>query len=399
MILQENKGIPMKMVVMLSIVAGFMVANIYYNQPLLEVIAQELKVTSIESNLLAVLTQVGYAFGLLLIIPMGDLYDRRKLILLCIFILLLMTTVMSATSSIYIMWIASFFIGISSIVPQIFMPIAGQYSEPENKSRNMGYLLTGLLVGILASRVLGGLIGKQFGWRMIYEINIIIMISCAFFIWKLFPNMKKNFKGSYIELMYSVYHIFKTHPRIRLNSIRAGLAFGSMLSIWSCMAFLLSNAPFYAGSDMVGMLGLCGVAGAVTSMNIGKYVSRFGIRRFSLIGASLQVVSWLVAFLFCRTYEGLIFAVVLVDIGLQCQQLSNQSGCIQELPSAASRVNTIFMTTYFVCGSLGTFVSSLGWNLFGWAGVCMVGAFFAFGSILISLRDKNSSLRKTANDV
>ena len=184
MILQENKGIPIKMVVMLSIIAGFMVANIYYNQPLLEVIAKELRVTSIESNLLAVFTQVGYAFGLLLIIPMGDLYNRRKLTLACIMMSLLMTAIMSVTYSIYIMWIASFFIGISSIVPQIFMPIAGQYSEPENKSRNMGYILTGLLVGILASRVLGGLIGKEFGWRMIYEINIIIMILCAFCIWK-----------------------------------------------------------------------------------------------------------------------------------------------------------------------------------------------------------------------
>lgn len=114
------------MVVMLSIIAGFMVANIYYNQPLLEVIAKELRVTSIESNLLAVLTQVGYAFGLLLIIPMGDLYNRRKLTLACIIISLLMTAIMSVTYSIYIMWIASFFIGISSIVPQIFMPIAGQ---------------------------------------------------------------------------------------------------------------------------------------------------------------------------------------------------------------------------------------------------------------------------------
>jgi predicted MFS family arabinose efflux permease len=398
MILQENKGIPIKMVVMLSIIAGFMVANIYYNQPLLEVIARELRVTSIESNLLAVFTQVGYAFGLLLIIPMGDLYNRRKLTLACIIISLLMTAIMSVTYSIYIMWIASFFIGISSIVPQIFMPIAGQFSEPENKSRNMGYILTGLLVGILASRVLGGLIGKVFGWRMIYEINIIIMVLCAFSIWKLFPNMKRNFTGNYAELMCSVFHIFKTHPRIRLNSIRAGLAFGSMLSIWSCMAFHLSGAPFYAGSDMVGMLGLCGVAGAVASMNIGKYVSRVGIRRFSLNGASLQVVAWLIALLFSRTYGGLIFAVVLVDIGLQCQQLSNQSGCIQELPSAASRVNTIFMTTYFVYGAMGTFVSSLGWNLFGWAGVCMVGAFFACGSILISLREK-SRLRKITNDI
>lgn len=388
MILQENKGLPMKTVIMLSVISAFMAANIYYNQPLLEVIAKEIGVTSVEANLLTVIAQVGYACGLLFIIPMGDLLNRRKLVLLCILSSLIMTIFMSVASSIYIMWFASFFIGVNSIVPQMFMPVAGQYSEPENKSRNMGYILTGLLVGILASRVLGGIVGKHFGWRMMYEINILIMIVCALFTWKLFPEMKRNFSGNYAELMLSVYNIFKSHSRIRINSLRAGLAFGSMMSVWSCMAFHLSSAPFFAGSDMVGMLGLCGVAGAVASMNVGKYVPRLGIKKFSLIGSSIQIAAWVIALLFSHSYIGLIIAVVLVDIGMQCLQLSNQSGCLQELPSAANRVNTIYMTIYFICGAMGTFVSSIGWNLLGWFGVCLVGILFACGSIVISLRTK-----------
>jgi predicted MFS family arabinose efflux permease len=387
MILQENKGIPMKMVVMLSIIAAFMVANLYYNQPLLDVIAKDIKVSSIEANFLAVIVQTGYALGLLFIIPMGDLFSQRKLILSCIFVALLMTTVMSFATDIHVMWTASLFIGISSIVPQLCMPVAGQYSEPENKSRNMGYILTGLLVGILASRVLGGIIGKQFGWRMMYEINILIMILCLFFTWRLFPKMKKNFTGSYADLMRSVFHIFKAYPQIRLNSLRAGLAFGSMLSVWSCLAFHLAGSPFHAGSDMVGLLGLCGVAGAVASMGIGKYVERLGVKRFSIMGSLIQILAWLIAGIF-NSFAGLISAVILVDIGLQFQQLSNQSGCIQTLPSAANRVNTIFMTTYFVFGALGTFVSSIGWSILGWTGVCLVGLLFACCSIIVSLRDK-----------
>jgi predicted MFS family arabinose efflux permease len=387
MILQENKGIPMKMVVMLSIIAAFMVANLYYNQPLLDVIAKDIKVSSIEANFLAVIVQTGYALGLLFIIPMGDLFSQRKLILSCISVALLMTTVMSFATDIHVMWTASLFIGISSIVPQLCMPVAGQYSEPENKSRNMGYILTGLLVGILASRVLGGIIGKQFGWRMMYEINILIMILCLFFTWRLFPKMKKNFTGSYADLMRSVFHIFKSYPQIRLNSLRAGLAFGSMLSVWSCLAFHLAGSPFHAGSDMVGLLGLCGVAGAVASMGIGKYVERLGVKRFSIMGSLIQILAWLIAGIF-NSFAGLISAVILVDIGLQFQQLSNQSGCIQTLPSAANRVNTIFMTTYFVFGALGTFVSSLGWSILGWTGVCLVGLLFACCSIIVSLRDK-----------
>lgn len=379
----------MKTVVMLSIIAAFMAANIYYNQPLQEVISAEIKVTSIEANFLTVVAQIGYALGLLCIIPMGDLYNRRRLVLMCIFVALIMTVVLSMASSIYLLWMASFFIGISSIVPQMFMPVAGQYSEPANKSRNMGYILTGLLVGILASRVLGGIMGKQFGWRMMYEVNIVIMLLCGIFTWRLFPQMKRNFTGTYIELMKSVYHIFRSYPRIRHYSLCAALSFGSMMSIWSCMSFHLSDEPFHAGSDMVGMLGLCGVAGALASMKIGRYIDRLGIRWFSIIGGIIQVVAWAVCLLFSSTYFGLVFAVIFVDIGLQFQQLSNQSGCMQELPSAANRVNTIFMTIYFVFGALGTFLSSVGWNLFGWTGVCLVGFFFAFCSISISARDRS----------
>lgn len=128
-----------------------------------------------------------------------------------------------------------------------------------------------------------------------------------------------------------------------------------------------------------------GVAGAVASMNIGRYIPRLGINRFSIIETSIQIVAWLIAFLFSNVYWGLIMAVILVDIGLQCQQLSNQSGCMQELPSAANRVNTIFMTTYFVCRAIGTFISSLGWNLLGWTGVYLVGFLFACCSIILHL--------------
>lgn len=365
--------------------AGLTVANLYYNQPLLEMIRCDLQTTSSLANLIAVITQVGYALGLLFIVPTGDLFSRRKIIVVCMVIAALMTTTIGLSDNIYIIWAASLLMGACSIVPQLFIPIAGQFSRPENKARNMGYVLSGLLIGILAARVVSGMIGEWFGWRMMYYIAGVVMIMClALTLW-LMPQMQQNFIGSYIGLMRSVGRIFLDHPRIRINSLRAAFGFGSTLSFWACLAFHLAGEPFHSGSDAVGYLGLCGVASAIVASGIGKYIPRYGTKRFCVVGSVCQIAAWIVAYALGFTYIGLIVSLILVDSGLQCLQLSNQSACIQEVPEASNRANTIYMTTYFIGGSLGTFLAGQGWYLAGWQGVCLVGFTFAVISLCISL--------------
>ncbi|MGI6232670.1 MAG: MFS transporter [Prevotella sp.] len=381
----DNKGIPASLIFSMAILAGITVANIYYNQPLLELIRADLRCTEVESNLVSVITQVGYAFGLCMVVPMGDLYSRRRIISVCMLSSAVLAVIIALSSSIYMVWAASFFLGICSVVPQLFMPMTAQYSKPADKSKNMGYVLSGLLIGILAARVVSGIVGDWLGWRAMFFIVAIVMLPCWIWALSIMPETLRNFHGTYQALMRSLVDIVRTHPLIRLYSIRGGFAFGSMLAVWSCMAFHLSEAPFYAGSDAVGMLGLCGIVGALTASGVGKWVPRLGIRRISFVGAIIQIVGWVVAAVFGYTYPGLIATVILVDIGLQCQQISNQSGCMQDAPHASSRANTIFMTTYFVGGSLGTFLAGLGWQLVGWQGVCAVGIALAVVSLLISL--------------
>lgn len=384
--LAPNQGIPRHIIMLMAMMAGLTVANLYYNQPLLEMIRCDLQTTSSLANLIAVITQVGYALGLLFIIPMGDLFSRRKIIVVCMVVAALMTTTIGMTDNIYIIWGASLFMGACSIVPQLFIPIAGQFSKPENKSRNMGYVLSGLLIGILAARVMSGMIGEWFGWRMMYYIAGIVMIMCLILTLWMMPLMQQNFTGTYARLMKSVVRIFVNHPRIRLNAIRAAFGFGSMLAFWACLAFHLADEPFHTGSDVVGYLGICGVTGAMVASGIGKYIPRFGVKCFSIVGAFIQIVAWLTAWLLGDTYIGLILTVILIDIGLQCLQLSNQSACIQAVPEASNRANTIFMTTYFIGGSLGTFLAGQGWHVAGWHGVCFVGITFAVISLCISIK-------------
>lgn len=383
--LKENEGIPGSLLLAMAIIAGFTVANCYYNQPLLEMIRGDLGINEQQANLITVITQIGYALGLLFLIPMGDLYSRRRVILINMTLAALMAIVIATASHIWLIWGASLILGACSVIPQFFIPIAGQFSKPKDKSRNMGFVLSGLLTGILASRVVSGYVGDWLGWREMFYIAAIVMVICMAFTLKLMPNMKRNYVGSYRGLMITVAEIFLYHPRIRLNSIRAAFGFGSMMAIWSCLAFKLAQPPFLAGSEMVGRLGLCGIVGAIVASGLGKLIPRFGIRKFSLCGAILQIGAWTLAIAMGDSYVGLIAAIILVDVGLQCQQLSNQSGCIQEIPEAANRANTIFMTTYFIGGSLGTFCSGLAWIHLGWLGICFVGLIFAFISLTITV--------------
>ena len=379
--LKENEGIERSLLLAMAVIAGLTVANCYYNQPLLEMIRHDVGVSQHEANLITVVTQIGYALGLCFLIPMGDLYSRRRIIVVNMTVAAIMAVFIAVAHNVWMIWGASLLLGACSVIPQFFIPIAGQYSEKENKSRNMGIVLSGLLTGILASRVVSGYVGEWLGWREMFLIAALVMVLCMAITLKIMPQIKSNYVGTYGGLMASVFNIVKSNGRIRIYAVRAAFSFGSMMAIWACLAFRLAQAPFYSGSEMVGTLGLCGIAGAIAASGL---VNRLGIRNMSVYGACLQLVAWATAWLFGDTFMGLVVAIILVDVGLQCLQLSNQSGCIQEMPQASNRANTIFMTTYFIGGSFGTYCAGLAWTHHGWIGVCAVGAILAAISLCIT---------------
>lgn len=382
--LEKDKGIPRSVLTMMAVTGGLTVANLYYSQPLLEEMRASLGTTEAEANMITVITQTGYALGLLFIVPLADMVSRRKIIVTSMAVAAAVAGTIANASSLATVLPASIVLGMCSVVPQIFVPMAGQFSRPENKSRNMGLVLSGLLTGVLAARVVSGWLGGWLGWRAMYAVAAAVMLLSLAVAVRMLPRMRPTFSGTYLSLMKTVVTIFAGSKRIRLNSLRASLSFASMMSIWSCMAFHLAGAPFHAGSDMVGLLGLCGVAGAVAASGVGKYVPRYGVLRISALGSVLQIVAWTAALMFGDSYAGLVAAIMLVDIGAQCQQLSNQSGCLHEVPDAANRANTIFMTSLFAGGSVGTFTSGMMWTQWGWSGVACSGALFALCSLAIS---------------
>ena len=382
--LTPDKGIPKHILLMMAVMAGFTVANLYYNQPLLDMICRETGIAQIEANLITVITQIGYALGLLFVVPLADMISVRRIVILGMAVAAFSAVAIGCADSVWLLWGGSLALGISSIMPQLFIPMSILYSRPENKTRNMGYVASGLLTGIVSARAVSGYVGEWWGWRMMFFIVAgFMLVGLIVTLWMM-PQVSLSFHGTYRQLMRTVGKIFMSHPRIRLYSLRPAMSFACMMSIWSCMAFHLAGEPFYVGSDVVGMFGLCGIIGAIAASGVGKYVPRVGILRMSVIGGCCQLMAWLIAWRFGDSYAGLIVAIILADIGAQCLQVANQSGSLRQLPEATNRVNTIFMTTFFIGGSLGTFFSGIGWNLAGWTGVCLVGGCFALLSLLLS---------------
>ena len=383
--LEENKGIPASLLWMLAVISGVAVANLYYNQPLLNRMGEDLHVSEFTANLIPMVTQIGYALGLLFIIPLGDLYKRRNIIVINFSLLACSMLAVAVAPDIRCILAASLVTGVCSVMPQIFIPMVSQFSLPQNKARNVGMLVSGLLAGILGSRVISGIVGEYLGWRFIFFVAAGMMVICLIIIMRVLPDMPCNFKGKYSDLMKSLFSLVIEYPQLRISSLLAGIAFGSFLALWTSLAFKMGQAPFFAGNNIVGLLGLCGIAGALTASYIGKYVHVLGVKRLNYIGCGLIFVAWFSLYFGQDSYVGVITGIFIIDIGMQCIQLSNQTTIFALNPKAANRINTIFMTTYFIGGSVGTFLAGTFWHWFGWQGVVGTGIALTACSFMINI--------------
>lgn len=394
---EDNKSYLSKPVLWLMTVgAGLVVANNYYNQPLLGMIAKEFGESESATSNVAMFTQIGYAVGLLLIIPLGDMFKRKGIILIDFVFILLSLLVAALSPSLNILIIASFFIGLTSVVPQIFVPIAAQLSAPKDKDKNVGLVMSGLLVGILASRVFSGLLGDYLGWRDVFYIAAAIMIILGVLLAWLLPNMQPTFRGTYSQLMSSILYYTKTLPSLRLASLRGALGFGSFSIFWTTLTFHLEQPPFFAGSDIAGLLGLVGIVGAISASLVGAISGKVRKNILIAIACSMMILSWIIFGAGGGSYMGLIAGIVFLDMGLQAMHVTNQTIVFATHPEATNRLNTVYMVSYFIGGALGTFIGGKAWSLYGWTGVAAVGSLFVVLCLIVHLILANKEKYKVA---
>jgi predicted MFS family arabinose efflux permease len=383
-------GLPPHLLIIITVMAALTVANLHYNVPLLDAIRNELGVSTTDANLITVLTQTGYAAGLLFIVCLGDLFDARKVILVNFLVLMASLIVFATGTHIVTLWVSSVFTGLSSVAVQMYIPMASKYSTPKNKARDVGYIVSGVLIGVLWGRAGGGIYGSLVGWRWLYVTAALLMGICCLLLIVAMPPLEPDFKGTYIGLLCSLYGIVRQHPEIIVRSVRSALCFASFNALWACMAFHLAGAPFHAGSEMVGMLGLCGIATAIVAASIGRGLNRFGIRRYNFFGFFVMLIAWATLTIWGNSYAGLILGIIFADVGQQFVGLANQSSALAIDPHASNRINTIFMTIFFIGGSVGTFLAGQGWRYLGWYGVVVAGSLLVVIALLTMALKKKS---------
>jgi predicted MFS family arabinose efflux permease len=362
-----------KMVWLLAIAGGMAVANLYYIQPLLVDIAHSFSISESVVGIAATIAQLGYALGLLLIVPLGDALERRTLI---VTMLILVTVSLVATAlapSLPWLVIACFVLGITTIIPQIIVPLAASIATPGTRGRVVGTVMSGVLIGILLARTVSGFVGAQFGWRTMYWIAAGLMLFLALLLRVALPKNYPSTHLHYFQLLRSLGDLVRQEPVIREVSLFGAMAFGAFSVLWSTLAFFLSTPPYHYGSEVVGLFGLVGVAGALSATFVGRLADRLNIRIITGIALAITALAFVVFWLFGHWLFGLIIGVLLLDLGVQSTQVSNQTRIYSLNPEASNRLNTIYMVSYFMGGSLGTALATYGWSVARWNGVCAVG--------------------------
>ncbi|MCC8018849.1 MAG: MFS transporter [Rikenellaceae bacterium] len=378
---------------LMTVGAGLVLANLYYNQPLLGHIAADFGVSESTASKVAMITQLGYAAGLLFIVPLGDMMRRKRIIVVDFGFMLLTLLAVALSQSFTMILIASFFLGLTTIIPQIFLPLTAQLSRPEETAKNMAMVVSGMLIGMLASRVFSGILAEYFGWRAVYLTAMCILFILGVCMMLFLPEIKPTFRGTYRELMSSILYYVKTLPDLRMAALRGGLVFGSFSMLWATLAFQLNGPPFFAGSDVAGAMGLIGIVGAVAANVVGRITNRYGQNNILTAGALIMLLSWAILGLGGSTYAGLVAGIILIDLGIQAMNISNQSLIFSSHKEATNRINTAYMVTFFVGGAVGTWIAGLVWGRFGWTGVTLCGGLSVFLCLLLHL----SYLRRRSN--
>jgi predicted MFS family arabinose efflux permease len=371
---------------LLALTAGTAVANIYYAQPLLPTLAAAFAVTPRAIGLVATAAQVGYGTGLFLFVPLGDALERRGLILrlLAASVVALLATALAP--SLPALAVATFVLGVVSVVPQLAVPLAAHLAPSDRRGRAIGAVMTGLLLGILLARTVSGIVGQWLGWRAVFALAAVACALLGLGLRRRLPRSPPDTHVRWRDLMSALVVLPLREPALREAAILGGFGMATFSALWATLAFRLQAAPHHLGPQAAGLFGLLGAAGALAAGAAGRLGDRFSPRMVGGAFLTLSAVSWLVLLLFDRSIVGLAAGVVLLDLGVQGSHISNLAR-IHSLPGAErSRRNTVYMVAYFAGGAGGTALATFAWSRWAWPGAVAVGAAAPVAALAVWVR-------------
>lgn len=353
-------------VFILATTAGIAVANVYYSQPIVNAIALHFNATATSAGNISVLSQIGYGLGLFFLTPVGDMFERKKLILFLQVGLILSLILTAFAPNMMVLYIAALLIGVFSVVAQVVLPMAATLAQ-ENRGKIVAQIFTGLLVGILVARVFSGYITSYLGWQYVYLISAGMVLGTSILMKADLPNVAAHFIGNYSGLLKSTIQQLGRFSLLRRTALTGMLAFGTLSAFWVTLTFYLSEAPFHYSASTIGLFGLLAAAGALAAPIFGKLADKGSPSKSLFFSTILTLISILVLKLFPGHIAAIWATVILMDIGIQATQVTNIAIIYTLDEKANSRINTVYMTSYFIGGALGSFIAIQLFNAGGWA--------------------------------
>ena len=371
------------LVSLLAVSAAATVANLYYSQPLLAALRTAFGSTQEAVSRVPMLTQLGYGLGMLALAPLGDRFERRRLIASTTAFTSLVLVGVALAPSLGWLTVLSGLLGLATMVPQLIVPYAATLAPPLQRGRVVGTVMSGVLIGILLSRTVSGFVNARFGWRAMYAAAAVLMAVLAAALAVVLPDQRPERPVPLRELYASLLTLVRREPVLRLHSALGALAFAGFSAFWSTVAFHLAALPQHYGSQVVGLFGVLGVLGALAAPLVGRVADRGGGRLVNVVGLLAVLLSFVVFGTLGRSLLGIGAGVVLMDLGVQSNHISNQTRIFGLDPAQRSRLNTVYMATYFAGGALGSWLGAVGWMHAGWTGVAVVGGALAALGLLI----------------
>ena len=370
----------------MAVAAGATVANLYYNQPLLPEIARTFGVPDHAVGLIPTLSQIGYGTGMLLVVPLGDSHERRRLVLILTGLVTVALLVAAAAPSLAVLALASVAIGVTTCVPQILVPYAATLAAPGERGRAVGIVVSGLLFGVLLSRTLSGLIGEALGWRAVYLFAAGLMVLVGIALRLELPPSEPAAPMPYRALLRSLLALVREEPELRLRAFLGAVTFAALTAFWATLALYLRDLPPHYGPRTAGLFGVVGVTGALAAPLVGRAAGARSDRRINAIAIAAMLIGFAVLAASGGHLLGIAASVVLLDFGAQANHISNQTRIFALRQEATSRVNTVYMVAYFSGGALGAYAGALAYSAWGWIGVCALGGAICATGLAVVLR-------------
>ncbi|HFZ1707717.1 TPA: MFS transporter [Citrobacter sedlakii] len=376
------------LILVLALGAGFSVAAIYYSQPLLPLMGEDPGMSITGMGLVPTLTQVGYASGILFLLPLGDRFDRRMLILIKSVVLALLLLICSVSESASSLLLVSLLIGMAATMAQDIVPAAAILAPEGKQGKTVGTVMTGLLLGILLSRTVSGLVGEAFGWREMYQLAAVSIALAGLLLWKALPPFAAHSTLNYPALLGTMAQLWRRYPALRRAALAQGALSVAFSAFWSTLAVMLAE-HYRMGSAAAGAFGIAGAAGALAAPLAGHLADKMGVEKVAQLGALLVTLSFAVMYalpFLSAPGQWVLIALCAVgfDLGLQSSLVAHQNLVYSLEPQARGRLNALLFTVVFIGMALGSVVGSQVYARANWPGVVTLATLC--GAVALAIR-------------